>query len=136
LWDFLANNSFGAFDLLKIVSSHPSIRYCGNKRPASGYTDGGKGEYGKRDYAKAAQAGYVKDRSSPAPYPAGYLVYEDDECQGEHWQFYPVSRQNRWKYFGLVNEPGLQQWKAPERCKSMDGRDVQDVRPSDPKDKT
>src|SRR2546426_3561826 len=70
LWDFLANNSFGAFDLVKIVSSHPGIRYCGNNRPASGYGDGGKGEYGKGDYAKAAQAGYAKDQSSsPALYP-------------------------------------------------------------------
>src|SRR6266568_3845847 len=71
LWDFLANNTFGAFDLLKIVSSHPGIRYCGNKNPVYGYGEGGKGE----------------DR-----------------------QFYEVSRQNRWKYLGLVNEPGFQQW--------------------------
>src|SRR5437879_4974189 len=139
LWDFLANNTFGAFDLLKIVSSHPGIRYCGNKKPVYGYADDGKPDYGKGDYAKATygkdgQAGYSKGKYSPAAYPPGYYVYEDDECQKEDRQFYGVSRENRWKYLGLVNEPGLQQWKAPERCKSADGK-VEDVRPSDPKDK-
>ena len=27
-WDFMANNTFGAFDLLKILSSHPKVGYC------------------------------------------------------------------------------------------------------------
>ena len=122
LWDFLANNTFGAFDLLKIVSSHPGIRYCGNKNPVYGYGEGGKGGYAKGEqsgyakdqqsgYEKDKQSGYAKDKSSPAPYPPGYYAYdEDDECKGEDRQFYEVSRQNRWKYLGLVNEPGFQQW--------------------------
>src|SRR5437660_1619033 len=92
LWDFLANNTFGAFDLLKIVSSHPGIRYCGNKKPVYGYADDGKPDYGKGDYAKATygkdgQAGYSKGKYSPAAYPPGYYVYEDDECQKEDRQF-------------------------------------------------
>ena len=122
LWDFLANNTFGAFDLLKIVSSHPGIRYCGNKNPVYGYGEGGKGGYAKGEqsgyakdqqsgYEKDNQSGYAKDKSSPTPYPPGYYAYdEDDECKGEDRQFYQVSRQNRWKYLGLVNEPGFQQW--------------------------
>lgn len=110
LWDFLANNSFGAFDLLKIVSSHPSIRYCGNKRAEYGYPEEAYGAY-----AKDKQSGYVKDKPYPVPYPPGYLVYEDDECKGDDRQFYAVSRQNRWKYFGLVNEPSFQQWD-PKGC--------------------
>lgn len=133
LWDYLANNTFGAFDLLKIVSSHPSIRYCGNKYPVYGY--GGKDEYPKENYAKGRQSGYAQETFSPAPYPPGYYAYEDDECKGDDRQFYEVSRQNRWKYLGLVNEPGFQQWQAPARCKSPDGEDVLDVKPSDPKDK-
>ena len=48
LWDFFANNSFGAFDLLKIVSSHPSIRYCGNKRAEYGYGTEGDGDHTPR----------------------------------------------------------------------------------------
>ncbi|MEA2857604.1 MAG: hypothetical protein QOH98_1925, partial [Methylobacteriaceae bacterium] len=27
-WDHMANNTFGAFDLLKIVSSYPATGYC------------------------------------------------------------------------------------------------------------
>ena len=119
---------------MKILSSHPGIKYCGNKNPEYGYADKGKADYGKGDYAKDAQVGYGKGKYSPAPYPPGYYVYEDDDCHEENGQFYEVSRTNRWKYLGLVNEPGLQQWKAPERCKSADGK-VQDVKPSDPKDK-
>jgi hypothetical protein len=131
LWDYLANNSFGAFDLLKIVSSHPGIRYCGNKNPVSGYGHGDKDDYGKDK-----QSGYAKDHATPAPYPPGYYTYEDDdECKGDDRQFYEVSRQNRWKYLGLVNEPGFQQWKAALRCTSPDGKAVQDVKPSDPNDK-
>src|SRR5215475_13323152 len=87
LWDYLGNNTFGAFDLLKTVSSHPSIKYCGNKNPVYGYGEGGKGDY--------AKDGYAKDKSSPAPYPPGYYAYdEDDECKGEDRQFYEASRQN------------------------------------------
>jgi hypothetical protein len=116
LWDYLGNNTFGAFDLLKIVSSHPNIRYCGNKNPAHGYGEGGKGDYAKDGYAKDKQSGYATAKSSPAPYPPGYYAYdEDDECRGDDRQFYEASRQNRWKYFGLVNEPGLQQWD-PKGC--------------------
>src|SRR5262245_6286285 len=120
LWDYLANNAFGAFDLLKIVSSYPGIRYCGNKNPVYGYGDGGKGgDYGKAKqpgYAKAKQSEYVQDKSLPAPYPPGYMAYdEDDDCKGDDRQFYEVSRQNRWKYLGLVNEPGFQQWD-PKGC--------------------
>src|SRR6266536_1240452 len=78
LWDFLANNTFGAFDLLKIVSSHPGIRYWGNKNHVYGYGEGGKG-----GYAKGEQSGYAKERSSPARYPCGFYAYdEDDECKG------------------------------------------------------
>lgn len=139
LWDFLANNAFGAFDLLKTVSSHPGIRYCGNKKPLYGYDEVGtgdyaRGNYAKGDYAKGKQSGY-QDKFSPAPYPPGYYVYEHDECKGDDRQFYEASRENRWKYLGLVNEPGLQQWKPPERCRSADGKNFQDVKPSDPKDK-
>jgi hypothetical protein len=130
LWNFLANNSYGAFDLLKVLSSHPSIKYCGNTQPLYGDQEGGYGAY-----AKDEQAGYVTGTSSPAPYPPGYYVYEDDECKGDDRQFYEASRQNHWKYFGLVNEPGFKMWEPPERCTSADGKGVQDVKPSDPRDK-
>lgn len=113
LWDFMGNNTFGAFDLLKTISSHPSTKYCGNKKAAYGY-------------AKEGAGGYAKD-GSPARYPKGYLAYEDDKCEGDDQEFYQVSRDNRWKYLGLVNEPGFSKWQPSERCKG-------DPKPDDSKD--
>ncbi len=108
LWDFLANNTFGALDFLKTLSSHSSIRYCGNKNAEYGYAGEGYGEYAKDDYAR-----YTKDYSPPQ-YPPGYLAYdyENDECSGEDRRFYEVSRENRWKHLGLVNEPGFEKWDS------------------------
>src|SRR5437899_12568002 len=73
LWDFLANNTFGAFDLLKIVSSHPDMRYCGNKKDIYENTEGRDG-----GYAKDAQLRYTKSQY-PTQYAPGYWLYEDDE---------------------------------------------------------
>ena len=110
LWDFLANNTFGAIDFLKTLSSHPSIRYCGNKNAEYGYAGEGYGEYAKDNYAR-----YTKDQTPPQ-YPPGYLAYdyENDECSGEDRQFYEVSRENRWKHLGLVNEPCFNQATGPD----------------------
>jgi hypothetical protein len=118
-WDFLANNTFGAFDLLKTLSSHPSINYCGNKI----------GEYG---YGKDGSGGYAGS-GSPVWYPEGYNAYEgddyvDEKCEErDNTDLYQVSRDNRWKYLGLVNEPGFKQWQPSEQCKN-------DPKPNDPKD--
>jgi len=109
LWDFLANNTFGAFDLLKTLSSHPSIKYCGNKKAEYGYTRKGYMPDPTGDYVRNSQDHY------PAQYPPGYYGYEDDRCSGEDRKFYEVSRDNRWKYLGLVNEPGFKKWD-PKDC--------------------
>jgi hypothetical protein len=77
-WDHLANSSFGAIDLLKTLSSHDELRYCGN--PA--YPD------------------YT--------YPASY-------CDDGPGTWFQASRANRWKYFGLVNEPCFSQATGPRR---------------------
>ncbi len=55
-WDWLSSFSFGTFDLLKVVSNHPSLKY---------------------------------------------------------------SRDNRWYWFGLVNEPGFEKWQPPAGCNPM-----------------
>ena len=109
---------------MKTLSSHPSIRYCGNKKAEYAYAEQKYGDaakdqpdgYGEdkspyaKDKAAYAEGSYGADKSAPAPYPPGYLAYEDDDCKADNRQFYEVSRQNRWKYLGLVNEPGLRQW--------------------------
>ena len=101
LWDHLANNTFGAFDLLKTLSSHSSIKYCGNTKPIYGYKEDGT-------------PNYYDDGSVPTDEP-GYYVYEDDLCQGEDRKFFLASRENRWKYFGLVNEPCFEQATEPDQ---------------------
>ena len=95
LWDYFANNTFGAFDLLKTLSSHSDIKYCGNTQPVS-YDD------------------YDSSSDGPAQYPAGYLVYEDDDCTAEGRGWFEASRDNRWKYFGLVNEPCFEKATGPD----------------------
>ena len=88
-------------------SEHQVLR---NVYPVYGY--GGKDDYPKENYTTDKQSGYTQDKSAPAPHPPGYYAYdEDDECKGDDRQFYAVSRQNRWKYLGLVNEPSFQQGK-------------------------
>ena len=107
LWNFMANNTVGALDLLKTLSSHPSIKYCGNETKPR---DDGHGNNATGDYARNNQ-----DHYPPQQYPPGYYVYEDDQCTGEDRRFYRSSRDNRWKYFGLVNEPGFTKWD-PKDC--------------------
>lgn len=94
LWDFLSNNTFGAFDLLKTLSSHPGIRYCANSKPVQG-----------------------PRKDGPPQWPVGYYAYDDDECTGPDRKFFEISRDNRWKYLGLVNEPGFEKFEPSAQCK-------------------
>ena len=86
-WDYMANHTFGAFDLLKILSSHPEIGYC-----TDDYGDGYHTGYDVQ-YADVDKAGCAK-------------------LAGKKW--YPLSRERRWKYYGLVNEPCFQKPAAPD----------------------
>jgi hypothetical protein len=78
LWDWAANNTFGAFDLLKILSSYQETGYCTADK-----------EYGW--------------------HPNKYDSTDDDmdrnACAAKGYRWVPLSRSNRWKYYGLVNEP-------------------------------
>jgi len=97
-WDFMANNTFGALDFLKTLSSHPDIRYCGDS--------------------------YY-----------GWRAYDDDECVGTDRKWYEASRDNRWKYFGLVNEPCFEKATGPDPERYglwLDKRIVSDDCPPDP----
>ncbi len=61
-WDFMADNTFGALDLIKTLSSHPGVTY----------------EYdGKK---------------------------------------YEASRERRWYWYGIVNEPCFSKWQPPAGC--------------------
>src|SRR5712691_6767665 len=84
-WDYMANHTFGAFDLLKTLSSEPRIGYCaeqnGRKIVDAQYTNP------DRDITACTQA-------------------------GKRWV--SISRDNRWHYLGLVNEPCFDKATGPD----------------------
>jgi hypothetical protein len=110
LWNTLAYRTFGGFDLLKTISSHEKILYCGNSKPIWGY-----GAEGQPLYYAPADA-----PDAPPPYPPGYYAYDhtqadidNDTCTGPYKKWFLVSRENRWKYLGLNNEPCYRQATGP-----------------------
>jgi hypothetical protein len=84
-WDWLANNSFGTFDLLKVIGSYP----CGAETAAAGGSgqgaDHGSGYGGKGAYGSGSR-----------PYYSHY------------------NRSSRFAYLGLINEPGFTQATTPD----------------------
>jgi hypothetical protein len=76
-WDYMANHTFGAFDLLKVLSSEPNFGYC---------TD------------DASDRHFINYDS-----PTNALSH--DACTGAGRYWVPISRDNRWKWYGLLNEP-------------------------------
>jgi hypothetical protein len=85
-WDYMSNHTFGAFDLLKVLSSHPDIGYCTE-------------DYGGRHDNK---------------YDGQYADMDRGACQNAGKTWVSLSRDNRWKYYGLVNEPCFQKPTAPD----------------------
>jgi hypothetical protein len=85
-WDYMANHTYGAFDLLKVVSSPPDFGYC---------TD------------DAGPAHHINYDS-----PTNALSH--DSCVGPGKFWVTISRDNRWKWYGLVNEPCFVKPTAPD----------------------
>jgi len=84
-WDYMSNHTYGVFDLLKILSSYPETGYCTEDK-----TGWNKGNYdGKYDGL---------DRAG---------------CESKGLTWVPLSRDNRWKYYGLINEPCFQKATEP-----------------------
>jgi hypothetical protein len=85
-WDYMANNTFGAFDLLKVVSSPPDFGYC-------------------------------TDDASPdhrINYDSPTNALPRNACVGPGRYWVPISRDTRWKWYGLVNEPCFVKPTAPD----------------------
>ncbi len=76
-WDYMANHTFGAFDLLKVLSSPPDFGYC---------TDDASPEH-RINYDS----------------PTNKLLH--DACTGPGKFWVTLSRDNRWTWYGVVNEP-------------------------------
>ena len=120
LWDEINNATFGGFDLVKTISSHKEIRYCANKEPIYGHDDSGNPVYEQAGYG-GAQSGYGREGTTGPPiYPPGYYAYphttedvENNACSDEYREWRLVSRENRWKHLGLVNEPCYAQADGP-----------------------
>jgi hypothetical protein len=81
-WDYMSNHTFGAFDLLKVVSSDPDVGYCGDD----------------------ANARYNDTNSS----------MDEKVCKAAGKIWIPIGRNNRWNYYGLVNEPCFAKATAPD----------------------
>jgi hypothetical protein len=113
-WDYLANNSFGTFDLLKTASSFPCSpeqeQAAGQYEASLGQTSGdGEGQYGAGGYATP---------------PGGYGQSYDDGYQGACADtMYPeggkapfryYDRDTRFCYTGLINEHGFAKASQPD----------------------
>jgi hypothetical protein len=108
-WDYFAKHAFGAFDLLKVLSSGPHSGFCYRriknsssekncrKRGGHWYVSDGK-------YYKGFCGKHVKKKS-------GKKRYSKDDCpKGSKW--YSTGRSNRWKWYGVVNEPCFEEAKV------------------------
>ena len=85
-WDYMANHTFGAFDLLKILSSYAEIGYC---------TEDPSGKHDNK-------------------YDGPYASMDKAACDKASKTWVSLGRDNRWKYYGLVNEPCFQKATGPD----------------------
>ena len=92
-WDYMANNTFGAFDLLKILSSNPKIGYCidPNEKP----------------YGQAYDSRHDFEHSP-------YSLLDKPTCDAKGFKWFTPSRSNRFYWYGLINEPCFEQAKGPD----------------------
>ncbi len=112
-WDYLANNSFGTFDLLKTLSSYP----CSTEQEKRAAQYEGEGAYA------AAVPGYETTSAaySEDAYGEGYDGKKGYSCAVD--EMYPdlgratyrnYTRETRFCYSGLINEPGFRQATKPD----------------------
>jgi hypothetical protein len=119
-WDWLADNSFGTFDLLKIISSYPCSPEQGARaRKYEARLDAGKGDhpagaYGESGYAAppGPKYGYgTKERGLYADYACADDMYP--KSGDPPYRYY--DRSTRFCYTGLINEPGFRKPSQPDK---------------------
>jgi hypothetical protein len=135
-WDWLANNSFGTLDLLKTVSSYPCspeqeqrAREYEAKLQAGSTEEGyGRGAYGKGGHATppgtadaydSNYGGPAKQRYGGSTAAGSYGAYPGACAQtmypaGGQAPFRYYSRDTRFCYQGLMNQPGFAKPTAPD----------------------
>jgi hypothetical protein len=134
-WDYLANNSFGTLDLLKTVSSYPcspeqeqrAQAYEASLQAGSTEEGYGRGAYGKGGHATppGTADAYDSNEGGAAGQRYGstaagsYGAYPGACAQtmypaGGKAPFRYYSRDTRFCYQGLTNEPGFVKAAAPD----------------------
>jgi hypothetical protein len=110
-WDYFAKHGFGAFDLLKVLSSSPYSGFC--YRPIDASWD--------KDCRRRGGHWYVSNDNDYAQFcgvpvePANKLSrYSDKSCAKDGYEWYSTGRSNRWKWYGVVNEPCFEEAKGPD----------------------
>jgi hypothetical protein len=101
-WDYFAKHGFGAFDLLKVLSSSPYSGFC--YRPDDSDSE--------KDCRSAGGHWYVKNDKGYKGFCGIHMKPENEHsrysrksCAKAGYQWYSTGRSNRWKWYGVVNEP-------------------------------
>jgi hypothetical protein len=138
-WDWLADNSFGTFDLLKTISSYPCSpaqeqRARASERRAATTNPNADGGYGESSYSDVgptnAQGGHeTGDRA----------YYASGVCDSAMWPqpgqppYRYYNRDTRFCYTGLINQPGFVKPTAPDEYGLCLDRDAGAADSFDPK---
>lgn len=102
-WDETTKNIDGIFDWLKTISSNPEYGFCTKHKYKSG-------KYGK--YEEDQYKPYYRSSSENE----GDWALDKKQCEAnKDLTWVPISRDNRWKYFGLINEPCFGKATKPDK---------------------
>ncbi len=138
-WDWLANNSFGTFDLLKSLSSYPcspeqAARAQQYEQETGAASPGKAGGYGKASYGQGGSSGADNYRWDK------YYDGKSGVCSKAMWPPDPgkatyrnYSRDTRFCYQGLINEPGFTKATTPDEYGLCLDRRAGSQDPFDPK---
>ncbi len=94
-WDYMANNTFGAFDLLKILSSNPKIGYCVDPH------------WKPHDYSKENEQHDFEH--------SAYSNLNKAQCDKQGLKWFAPSRDNRFAWYGLINRPCFKKAAKPDK---------------------
>ena len=96
-WDYMANHTLWGIRSPEgsLVLSADRILHRGLQRPA-------------RQQISDAR------RTNPAPADFGASAADAEACKKEGKTWVPISRDVRWRYYGLVNEPCFEKAKGPD----------------------
>jgi hypothetical protein len=116
-WDYFAKHSFGTFDLLKVLSSGRYSGFCLEKLETYPYQAGADRSPAKRKCKNDGGHWYVDNDYTEfcgvRLEGAGHSRRSKDSCP-DGYEWYSMGRSNRWKWYGVVNEPCFEQAKGPD----------------------